>query len=41
MGENPDARNQRNFPVDVKAMRIDWVLMEDDGKRFLAKLLQY
>lgn len=35
MGEDTENPNQRNFPVDVKAMRIDWFIMTEDGKKFL------
>jgi hypothetical protein len=39
MGEDIDNPRQRSFPVDVKAMRIDWFIMTADGKRFLEALL--
>jgi hypothetical protein len=42
MGEdNTENSSQRSFPVEVKAMRIDWFLQEDDGKKFLESLLEY
>jgi len=39
MGENKLNKHYKNFPVKVKALRVDWI-MKDDGKKFLAKLAQ-
>ena len=40
MGEE-EGSGQRSFPVDVTAMRIDWFIMTEDGKKFLEKLSDY
>ena len=41
MGEDANNQNQRSFPVNVTAMRIDWWIMTKEGKFFLESLLQY
>ena len=43
MGDTPkplqiDIREFKNFPVDVRAMRVDWILETFQGKQFLKAL---
>lgn len=39
MGEDKNDKNNKSFPVNVVAMRIDWILNEPEGKKFLFAIL--
>jgi hypothetical protein len=39
MGEDKNDKNNKSFPVNVVAMRIDWILNEPEGMRFLFAIL--
>ena len=39
MGEDKNDKNNKSFPVNVVAMRIDWILNEPEGIKFLFAIL--
>lgn len=40
VGEDRNNKNYKNFPVRVDALRIDWIINTDEGKRFLTNVYQ-
>lgn len=35
MGENIDNNEYSSYPINLKAFRLGWLLMEEDGKKLL------